>query len=107
MVVLSVAIRYYWGLAHLLAQSGIDIDDVYDMLAALLAGERPMWFIPATDDVTGIAASVLMGRTDDGRPLVVLARVQGRDLFVVDAFEPDAGLIADFEKWEARNDRNE
>jgi hypothetical protein len=103
-VVSGVAIRYYWGLVHLLALSGIDINDVYDMLSALLTGERPMWFIPATDDATGIKASVLMGRTDDGRPLVVLARVDGRDLYVVDAFEPTPELIADFEEWEARND---
>ncbi len=98
-----MAITWYWGLAHLLTQAGIDVDDVYDLLSAWLAGERPLWFMPAVDDATGLKATVLMGRTDNGHPLVILARLDGKDLYVINAFRPTSELIADFEEWEARH----
>ncbi|MFJ9368669.1 hypothetical protein ACIRRA_30175 [Nocardia sp. NPDC101769] len=99
-----MAITWYWGLAHLLAQSGIEIDDVYDMLSAWLAGQRQIWFMPAVDDATGIKASILVGRADDGQPLVILARVDGKDIYIVNAFRPTPELVADFERWESRRD---
>lgn len=45
-----------------------------------------------------------MGRTDDGRPLLILARIDGKDIYVINAFHPTPELVADFEHWEARND---
>ncbi|MFE3003172.1 hypothetical protein ACFXG4_50595 [Nocardia sp. NPDC059246] len=98
-----MAITWYWGLAHLLAQSGIDIDDVYDLLSAWLAGERRVWFMPAVDDAAGLEASVLMGRADDGQPLLLLARIDGKDIYIINAFRPTPELVAEFEQWEARN----
>ncbi|MGV9408715.1 hypothetical protein ACWDOP_02275 [Nocardia sp. NPDC003693] len=98
-----MAITWYWGLAHLLTQAGIDIDDVYDLLSAWLAGERPIWFVPAVDEATGLRPSVLMGRTDNGDPLVILARVDGKDIYIINAFDPTPELIAQFEEWEGRH----
>ncbi|MFE3194247.1 hypothetical protein ACFXHA_34940 [Nocardia sp. NPDC059240] len=91
-------------MAHLLAQSGIDIDDVYDLVSAWLVGERRVWFVPAVDDATGLKASVLMGRTDNGLPLLLLARIDGKDIYVINAFHPTPELIPEFEQWEARNE---
>ncbi|BAW07858.1 conserved hypothetical protein [Nocardia seriolae] len=60
--------------------------------------------MPAVDDTTGLKPSVLIGRTDSGEPLVLLARIDGRDIFIINASRPSSELVADFEAWEARND---
>ena len=104
MVVWTVAITLFWGLASLLTRSGIDIDDVYDMISAWLTGERPLRFVPGVDDATGLKATVLMGRTDIGQPLLILARIDGPDLYLINAFHPTPEQIADHERWEHRND---
>ncbi|MGF6888184.1 hypothetical protein ABIA39_006703 [Nocardia sp. GAS34] len=99
-----MGITWFWGLAALLARSGIEIDDVYDLVSAWLAGQRPMRMLPGVDDATGLKAAVLMGRGDDGRLLVILARIDGPDLYVINAFLPTGELIAEHERWEHRND---
>lgn len=77
---------------------------MYDLISAWLTGERPIWFMPAVDDATGLKASVLVGRTDGGDPLVILARVEGKDIYIINAFRPTLELIADFREWETRHD---
>ncbi|MFE3696620.1 hypothetical protein ACFXO7_01970 [Nocardia tengchongensis] len=99
-----MAITYYWGLARLLAMSGISFDDVADLLYSWLRGERRIWFMPAVDDTTGLKPSVLMGRSDSGDILVLLARIDRRDIYIINASRPSSELVADFEAWEARND---
>ncbi|MET8422551.1 hypothetical protein [Nocardia sp. NPDC004860] len=99
-----MAITYYWGLARLLAVSGIDFDDVADMLYAWLRGERRICFMPAVDDTTGLKPSVLIGRSDSGEVLVLLARIDRRDIYIINASRPSSELVADFEAWEARHD---
>ncbi|WP_405498908.1 hypothetical protein [Nocardia sp. NBC_00511] len=99
-----MAVTWYWGLARLLALAGIDFDEVADLFYAWLRGERRLWFIPAVDDATGLKPAVLVGRTDTGEVLVVLARIDGRDIYIINASRPSTELMADFEAWEARND---
>lgn len=85
--------------------AGIDFDDVYDLLSAWLAGRPAANLVHARcrrcHRTEGL---VLVGRTDDGRPLLILARIDGKDIYVINAFHPTPELVADFEHWEARND---
>ncbi|MFI1917763.1 hypothetical protein [Nocardia sp. NPDC020380] len=99
-----MAITWFWGLATLLARSGIDLDDLYDLVSAWLRGQRSLRLLSGVDHTTGIKASVLMGRTDSGQLLVIIARIDGRDLYVINALHPTPELIADHERWEHRND---
>ncbi|WP_405180975.1 hypothetical protein OG225_07235 [Nocardia sp. NBC_01377] len=100
-----MAIEWYWALAQLLARSGVDPDDVFDLVNAWLAGRQRVWLRTAGDPVTGLSSLVVWGRADDGTPLVVYARRLGRDIEVYNAEYLTADQVEDFEKWEAtRND---
>lgn len=99
-----MAITWFWGLAHLLTRSGIDMDDISDMVSAWLTGQRPLRVVPGVDDATGLKATVLMGRTDEGQLLLILARIDGPDLCVINAFHPTPEQIASHERWEQSND---
>ncbi|WP_327141465.1 hypothetical protein [Nocardia sp. NBC_01327] len=100
-----MAIEWYFALAQVLTRAGIDIDDVFDLVNAWLAGERPVWLRPADDRATGTRYVVLWARTGEGRPLAVLARVMGPDLYICGANYLRPEQVTEFEKWEAtRND---
>ena len=88
-------------MAQMLATAGVDIDDVFDIVNAWLAGVRPVWLRVADDQPTGLRYSVLWARAGTGRPLCVLARVIGSDLHVVGAAHMNAEQVTEFEKWEA------
>lgn len=100
----DVAIEWYWALLHMLARTGVDPDDVFDLVDAWMRG-RPVRLRTAIDQATGLRSLVIWGRADDGTPLSVFARRLGRDIEVYNAAYLTADQVAEFEKWEAtRND---
>ncbi len=100
-----MAIEWYWALAQVLMHTGVDPDDVFDLVDAWMKGDRQVRLRTAVDPATGLTSLVIWGRTDDGTPLSVFARRLGRDIEVYSAAYLTADQAADFEKWEAtRND---
>ncbi|MGW2662244.1 hypothetical protein ACWCW7_14870 [Nocardia tengchongensis] len=100
-----MAIEWYWALAQMLALTGVDPDDVFDLVDAWMKGIRPVRLRTATDPATGLGSLVVWGRADDGTPLAIYARRVGRDILVYNAAYLTADQVAEFEKWEAtRND---
>ncbi|MGV9539704.1 hypothetical protein ACWDSF_00005 [Nocardia beijingensis] len=100
-----MAIEWYWALAQMLVRTGVDPDDVFDLVDAWMKGNRPVWLRAAVDPATGLTSLVVWGRAEDGTPLSVFARRLGRDIEVYSAAYLTADQVADFEKWEAtRND---
>ncbi len=85
--------------------TGVDQDDVFDLVDAWMRGNRRVWLRTAVDPATGLVSLVVWGRTDDGALLSVFARRLDRDIEVYSAAYLTADQAADFEKWEAtRND---
>ncbi|WP_194813743.1 hypothetical protein [Nocardia sp. XZ_19_385] len=99
-----MGIEWYFALGQILARAGVDSDDVFDLVNAWLAGERPVWLRPADDRATGIRYVVLWGRTGSGAPLAVLARAMGPDLYICGAGHLQPEQVTEFEKWEATHD---
>lgn len=97
-----MAIEWYWAFAQMLALTGVDADDVFDMVDAWLKGNRPVWLRSAVDPATGLTSLVILGRADNnGRPLSVFARRRGHDIEIYSAAYLTIDQAADFEKWEA------
>lgn len=100
-----MSVKWYWALVQMLAQTGVDEDDVFDLVDGWMRGVRPVWLRTAVDRATGLTSVVIWGRTEDGTPLSVFARRLGRDIEVYNATYLTADQVVDFEKWEAtRND---
>lgn len=96
-----MAIEWYWALAQMLAKSGVDIDEVFDMVNAWQTGKRRVRLELATDTATGLRTFVISGRADNGHAIAVYARHTGRDVYIFDATYLSTEQIADFELWEA------
>ncbi|WP_067721497.1 hypothetical protein [Nocardia yamanashiensis] len=100
-----MAIEWYWALAQMLAKTGVDINDVFDMVNAWQSGRRRVRLERAIDPATGLGSFVIWGRTDKGRAVAVYARHTGRDIYIYDATYLNTEQTALFESWEAtRND---
>ncbi|MGF6888164.1 hypothetical protein ABIA39_006683 [Nocardia sp. GAS34] len=100
-----MGIEWYWALAQMLARTGVDADDVFDLVDAWMKGKRSVWLRTAVDPATGLTSLVIWGRAEDGLPLSVFARRVGHDIEVFTAAYLTADQATDFEKWEAtRND---
>ncbi|WP_040796705.1 hypothetical protein [Nocardia higoensis] len=100
-----MAIEWFWALAQMLARTGVDPDDVFDLVDAWMRGNRAVWLRTAVDPATGLGSLVIWGRTDDGTPMSVFARRLGVDIEVYSAAYLTADQVVAFEKWEAT--RNE
>ena len=100
----TVAIEWYWALAQVLMRTGVDADDVFDLVDAWIRGARRVWLRNAIDPATGLKSLVIWGRADDGTPLSVFARRLDRDIEVYGAAYLTADQVAEFEKWEATSD---
>lgn len=98
---MSVAIVWYWALAQMLERTGVNPDDVFDLVDAWMKGKRPVRLRSATDPATGLISIVVWGRADGGRPLAIFARRTGRDIQVYNALELGPDQVAELEKWEA------
>ncbi|WP_282786156.1 MULTISPECIES: hypothetical protein [unclassified Nocardia] len=96
-----MAIVWYWALAQLLARTGVDIDEVFEMVNAWQTGTRRVRLELATDTATGLRTFVISGRADNGRAIAAYARHTGRDIYIFDATYLTEEQIADFERWEA------
>ncbi|NNH69064.1 hypothetical protein HLB23_04115 [Nocardia uniformis] len=99
-----MAIEWYWALAQMLVRTGVDPDDVFDLVDAWMKGKRPVWLRSAVDPATSLVSLVIWGRADDATPLAVYARRVDRDLEVYNAAYLEPDQIAEFEKWEAIRD---
>ncbi|MGW4369789.1 hypothetical protein ACWEKT_29490 [Nocardia takedensis] len=100
-----MAIEWYWALAQMLARTGVDLDQVFDVVDAWMKGTRRVWLRTAVDPATGLSSLVIWGRSDEGTPLVVFARHRDRDIEVCNAAYLTADQAAELEKWEVtRND---
>lgn len=100
----GVAIEWYWALAQILMRTGVDADDVFDLVDGWFRGARRVWLRTAVDPATGLKSLVIWGRADDGTPLSVFARRLGRDIEVYNAAYLTADQVAELEKWEATYD---
>ncbi|WP_040808281.1 hypothetical protein [Nocardia concava] len=96
-----MAIEWYWALAQMLAKTGVNIDDVFDLVNAWQTGKRRVRLELAHSPSTGLRTLVIWGRTDTGDALAVFARHTGRDIYIFDATRLTDEQTAEFESWEA------
>lgn len=94
-----MAIDWHYRFAYLLGVAGIDIDQVVDALADWLGGGHRVWLRNTDSQYV-----VIWMRTSDRRPVEVLARIAGPDLYLVAGRELQGDRLADFEKWENSDD---
>lgn len=99
-----MAVEWYWALAQMLAKTGVDINEVFDMVNAWQTGKRRARLARAMDPATGLRVFVITGRADSGRAVAVYARHNGPDIYIFDATYLTPEQIADFARWEANHD---